>query len=185
MARNGTGQIILVRLSDIDAQVMEELQRGVAKTFCRPVVVRSAIRSLAPAFDPARRQYRSPHLLNRLRRMKRDKRDRMLGVADVDLYSNGYEFIFGEAEIATGIGTLSLFRLRSEWYGRPPDRKLLVERALKEAVHELGHLYGLGHCTDARCVMRACIGPSLVDAKSKTFCIGAGCLLKIGRLLPR
>ena len=185
MATNGQGKIILVRLSEIDGRVLAELQRQVAETFCRPVETRSAIRSLEPAYDSHRHQYRSPHLLNRLRRMKRDPQDMILGVADVDLYSDGYEFIFGEAEIATGIGTLSLFRLRPEWYGRRPDHKLLVERSVKEAVHELGHLYGLGHCTDPGCVMRACIGPSLVDAKNKTFCIGSGCRLKIGRMTQR
>ena len=40
-----------------------------------------------------------------------------------------------------------------EFYGLPRDENLFRERALTEAVHELGHTYGLGHCPVSTCVM--------------------------------
>ncbi len=39
------------------------------------------------------------------------------------------------------------------FYGLPSNPQLFKERALKEAIHELGHLLGLGHCPNPACVM--------------------------------
>jgi archaemetzincin len=33
---------------------------------------------------------------------------------------------------------ISLFRLKPEFYGEPANEELFLERAVKEAVHELG-----------------------------------------------
>jgi len=96
--------------------------------------------------------------------------DKILGVLDVDLYSPEFEFVFGEAERGSRVATVSLYRLRPEHYGFPPDVKVLEERAVKEAVHGLGHLYHLGHCSNSKCVMQFPTSLFYVDAKEKTFC---------------
>jgi archaemetzincin len=164
------GKIILVKLSAIEPAMLEAIRQGVERAFKRPTGVISTVQSLGYAYDRSRRQYVSPRILARLRRMRKAPTDRILGVTNVDLYSAGYEFVFGEAEIATGVGTLSLYRLRPETADGRPDLPLLEERAIKEATHELGHLYHLGHCPDPKCVMHFC--PSLrdVDVKRRTFC---------------
>ena len=79
--------------------------------------------------------------------------NQMLGIADVDLYVPGLNFVFGQAEPPGKAALISLRGLRQEFYGLPPDKELFAKRAIKEAVHELGHTYSLGHCRDARCVM--------------------------------
>jgi len=63
-----------------------------------------------------------------------------------------------------------LHHLRGEDRTLPDGSKLLIERTLKEAVHELGHTMGLGHCRDAGCVMH--FSQSLIDTdvKSSYFC---------------
>jgi hypothetical protein len=40
----------------------------------------------------------------------------------------------------------------------------------KEAVHELGHVYGLLHCKNTRCVMHFSISLHYVDTKERSFC---------------
>jgi archaemetzincin len=62
-------------------------------------------------------------------------------------------FVFGEADVTLGVCIISLVRLRQEFYGLLKNENLFLERALKEAVHELGHTYRLGHCGDTRCIM--------------------------------
>jgi archaemetzincin len=46
---------------------------------------------------------------------------------------------------------ISLHRLRTG--GDAGHDEVLYARALKEAVHEVGHTFGLGHCHDSACVM--------------------------------
>jgi len=164
------GQIILVLLSEINEHTLEVLKQSLEQTFNRMVETRAKIRSLDYAYDPSRNQYISPRLLSRLRRIKKGSGDKILGIVYVDLYSPEFDFVFGEAEIGSGVATVSLYRLLPERYGLRPNRKVLEERTVKEAVHELGHLYHLGHCLNPKCVMH--FSTSLVDIgkKRKTFC---------------
>jgi len=163
-------RIILVLLCRIDDHLVEVLKQSLENTFNRIMETRDDIHSLVYAFDPKRNQYVSSRFLSRLRRLKKSSGDIVLGVLDVDLYSPEFEFIFGEAEIGSGVATVSLYRLRPEHYGFPNDEKVLEERATKEAVHELGHLYHLGHCTNLKCVMRFSTSLLDVDKKGKRFC---------------
>ena len=45
-----------------------------------------------------------------------------------------------------------------------------MERLRKEAVHELGHTFGLRHCDDWRCVMASSHAVERLDVKSAEFC---------------
>jgi len=173
------GRIILVLLSDIDEDILEVLKQSLQQTFGRQVDVRSEIQSLDYAYDPEREQYKSPRMLSRLRRLKKGADDKILGVVDVDLYSPGFEFVFGEADIASSIATVSFHRLNPERYGLRPNAKLLGERAVKEAVHELGHLYQLGHCPNPKCVMHFSTSLKDTDVKGASFC--AECQQRLGK----
>jgi archaemetzincin len=93
-----------------------------------------------------------------------------LGVTDLDLYIPVLTFVFGEAQLAGGRAVVSTLRLRQEFYGLPADPELLGERLLKEALHELGHTYGLRHCPDYTCVMSSSNGVERIDLKSAEFC---------------
>ena len=95
--------------------------------------------------------------------------ERVLGVADLDLFTPDLNFIFGQAR-AGGPAVMALARRRPEFWGRPPDPALLREHASKEAVHELAHSYGLGHCQHPRCVMWFSNTLAETDAKSDAFC---------------
>jgi archaemetzincin len=117
------------------------------------------------AYNPLRRQYEGESLLQSLP----CPADLTLGVVDVDLYVQGLNFIFG---LALGRrAMISLKRLRPEFYGLPENRGLLQLRALKEAVHELGHLFGLGHCQDQRCVMHFSNSLPDTDYKGERYCL--------------
>lgn len=122
------------------------------------------------AFDPSRGQYNSRILLGQLLRDRRDGFDRVLGVAGVDLFIPVLTFVFGEAQLDGRVALVSTHRLQSELYGLPADPDLLARRLAKEAVHELGHTYGLVHCHDGRCVMASSTYVEEIDLKSDRFC---------------
>ena len=122
------------------------------------------------AYHAERQQYHSSEILARMQEFVGDGCWRLLAVTDADLYIPILTFVFGEAQLGGKCALVSTHRLRQEFYGLPPDRDLLMERLLKESVHELGHTVELTHCDDYRCVMAASHAVEWIDLKDSTFC---------------
>ncbi len=123
------------------------------------------------ALDAGRLQFHSTAILARLIEMALLKPgERILGVTERDLYVPVLTFVFGEAQMGGHAALISLHRLREEFYGLPASDALLRERALKEAVHELGHTLGLRHCPNWWCVMASAHAVEKLDLKSRDFC---------------
>jgi archaemetzincin len=129
----------------------------------------TALAEPAQAFDAGRRQYSSTLILKELVRHC-PKEAIVLGVAEVDLFIPTLSFVFGQAQLDGCAAVLSLARLRQEFYQLPPNLGLLLARARKEAVHEMGHTLGLTHCLDAACPMSISTSVRQVDMKSELFC---------------
>lgn len=126
--------------------------------------------SLEDAYDVARKQYYSTKLLERLLSHRADADTKLLGVADADLYIPPLTFVFGEAQLDNPAAIVSIYRLRQSFYGLPEDPTLLYDRCEKEAIHEIGHCFGLVHCRDYRCVMYLSYSIEDIDLKSNSFC---------------
>ena len=99
---------------------------------------------------------------------------RLLAVTSLDLYVPVLTFVFGEAQLSGACAVVSMHRLREEFYGFQPREELMRERLVKEAVHELGHTFGLRHCDDWRCVMTSSHGVERLDIKNAGFCVLCG-----------
>ena len=163
-------KIILVILSDIEDHLIRVLKKRLEATFNKVVEIRHIEQNLSYAFDRKRQQFVSPRIISRLRKMKKRNGDMILAVTDVDLYSPGYDFVFGEAEVASGVATISIYRLKEVSDNNRISRNLLGERAVREAIHELAHLYQLGHCSNSGCVMHSCPSVEDVDKAGNQFC---------------
>jgi len=167
----GDGKIGLIPLGKIpDKSLIDFLAARLSGAFAREVEVSARFPSPRYAFDERRAQYHSTMILARLRAALEGVYERILGVADVDLFAPPLNFVFGEADLLHGVAVISLLRLRPENYGLPKNANLLQERALKEATHELGHTYGLMHCNHYRCVMYFSNSLPDTDRKSHEFC---------------
>jgi len=124
------------------------------------------------SYNPLRNQYYSPLILNKMcMRLIDDPHDRILGVIDLDLYVEGLNFIFGEAQFNGKCAIISIFRLKPEFYGEPFNPQIFHERILKEAIHELGHTMGLKHCKNRKCVMHFSNSIWDTDYKDYRYCI--------------
>lgn len=174
--------IHLVAVGAAPAGLLDELAAALARVFHVSCRVRPEPLDAGFAFDPARQQYHSTAILQRLDALAAGDDIRRLGVTALDLYVPVLTFVFGEAQLDGLCALVSLHRLREEFYGLPASAELLRERLLKESVHELGHTFGLRHCDDWNCVMASTHAVERLDVKSAEFC--PACAAHIRRAEP-
>jgi archaemetzincin len=163
-------KILLAPIGDVDDAILNELSSGLKNVFGYAIEIRPPSNIPEQTCDPKRSQYNASELLAFLKKIRLKSGEKILGVTGIDLFAEGLNFVFGQAEMGGSAAIISLARLQQEFYGSPPDRRLLTERTLKEAVHELGHTFNLVHCPDPGCVMHFSNNLHDTDIKSFAFC---------------
>jgi len=162
--------IYIVPIGLEDQGYLETLESFIFDTFHLKTRRSEQEISLPNAFDPNRNQYNSSLLLKQLIANPSREAEKILGVVDVDLFIPILTFVFGEAQLK-GIGAVvSIHRLHNRFYGLPEDREVTTERLLKEAIHELGHTFGLIHCSQPQCVMNSSTYVENIDQKPAELC---------------
>lgn len=166
-------RIQIIPVGKIRHELLRDLSLELEKAF--PGLVEGCsigprLKVLREAYNSRRRQYNADPILELVLHELKEKKG--LALLDVDLYTSSRDlnFIFGQAQCPGRAALISLRRLDQTFYGWPPNYKLLLERATKEAIHELGHTFGLDHCPDPGCVMSFSNSILDVDRKSSAFC---------------
>ena len=168
-------EVCILPLGEVGGQILAFLNEKLSKIFgSARILGRSEIPE--HAFNHLRMQYNSTVILYSLPIPSRC--DVVLAVLDADIYAEGLNFVFGEAELGGRRAIISLCRLKESWTKADAEEKL-KERALKEAVHEIGHVLGLSHCPNRRCVMH--FSNSLLDTDIKSWRFCEKCLRKLAR----
>lgn len=161
--------LLLVPVGGIDQKVTEFLKHDLNKVFNRQVTIGKGMSEPDYAFNKKRNQYLSTAILNAIMEQKEyTAYEKMLAIVDHDLYVPELNFVFGEAGQKAAV--ISITRLRQEFYNLPQDQSLFHKRVLSEAVHELGHTYGLSHCRNPHCVMVFSNTLMDTDRKGSDFC---------------
>jgi archaemetzincin len=151
---------------------------------CLSAVFRIETRRLEPlpdpeyAYDAARSQYSSTLVLrNALDRRPADA-VKLMVITDHDIYIPMLSFVYGQAQLNGPAAVLSVARLRQEFYGLPRNHPLFLVRVRKETLHEVGHCFGLTHCSDPLCTMRLSTNLQHLDEKRSDFCDGCATLVR-------
>jgi archaemetzincin len=165
--------LLILRVGSADIEIVDHVQKGLTKALhdflCR--ISKEIMQIPRESYNPERRQYDSSIILSNISKYSMNKAaDRVLGITDCDLYVPRLNFVFGLAQNPGKAAIISLYRLKPEFYGHPSNIKLFKERAVKEAVHEVGHTLGLEHCQNSACVMYFSNSILDTDRKTATFC---------------
>ena len=170
------GSIAVVPIGKIDPDLLSGACGVVAETFQRACRVAPSQAVVEGAFAERRHQYSAVTILRSI--VPPEGVERSFGVVDVDLFVPDLNFVFGLAEGDRGVIALPRLRAGAE----VANSSLLRQRVAKEAVHELGHTYGLGHCPNRRCVMAFSNSLYDTDVKSRAFC--PVCRERLGLAVP-
>lgn len=126
----------------------------------------------AHLYDTRRKQWISDKILDwLLRNHNPDSDTKVLAICNFDAYSGDLNFVLGEAHMGGRVAAIYIPRLKQGLYVKKSDiNKLVEQRVIKEAVHELGHAFGLTHCEKSRCVMHFSNSLQDTDFKHYIFC---------------
>lgn len=162
--------IQLASIGHVNQEMMQMISRHVKEMFGLEVEMYTPLPESDYAFDEKRGQYSSTVILQCLAPLCAPDVMRFLAITEADLFIPVMTFIFGQAQLSGKIAVVSLARLFPAFYGLPPNKDLTVRRIRKEISHELGHTFGLVHCSDRTCLMSLSTEIMQIDVKSEDLC---------------
>src|SRR5262252_5509909 len=160
----------LLPIGNFDERLLMEVAPSLAEAFRVPCQIVGPRLDPQFAFHPERQQFHSTEIIQAMQAGAADGVWRVLGITGVDLYIPILTFVFGEAQMGGPCTVVSFHRLMQEFYGLPGDTNLLVQRLIKEAVHEVGHTLHLTHCDDYSCAMAPSHAVEWIDLKEGVLC---------------
>jgi archaemetzincin len=161
--------ILISPIGSFGSDLLAAIDQAIDRIFGARTMVQPLLSDLSFALAPARGQYHSTRIIAELTAAAPASALKVLALADVDLFIPILTHVYGEAQLGGRSCIVSVFRL-SEGLPAYRWRENLESRLVKEAIHELGHTFGLRHCPDPRCTMHYCRNESDVDRKSGELC---------------
>ncbi len=163
--------ITLISFGYFEEYFLKNVAEAVKLEFHASVNIKEGHLDLSEFYDPVRRQYNGVKLLKEVDILFGSKDTKTLGLFSVDLFIPILTYIYGQAYLNGRTGIASLYRLSNERYGMNSNDNLIIDRFIKEAIHELGHTLGLIHCHIPSCVMRSSTYVEDIDQKSANICL--------------
>ena len=161
--------VVVVPLGDVPGDVLTALVPRLSRRVGVPCHAGAAIPADALPRLAHRPQLDADATLDLLEEVAAAGRDTAVGVTTEDLGHPLFTFFFGRARMG-GAALVSLHRLDPAYYGLPHDGDAVLSRATLECLHELGHVAGLHHCPDYRCVMHFCGDVESLDLRGTHYC---------------
>ena len=169
--------VCLATAGDVTAAVLAAVEEVIVDRLGLPVSRWPSLVDPTEAWDPVRGQYSSVALLRRALAAAPPGALRLLLVTEVDLFVPVLSFVFGQAQLDGIVAVMATARLRQAFYGLPSDESLEIMRTRIEALHEVGHTFGLTHCLERTCAMSLATTVQHVDLKRDGYCSGCSALI--------
>jgi archaemetzincin len=188
--------INIIPLFEISEDLLNFIKENLCKVFKSKVFILDRIDIPESYIDKIRKQFNAEKILDFLDKkyIIKDFNITNIFIFNHDLYVPSLNFVFGLARNYPRNCIISLERLDPLYYSlessgmknqsnllykelSDKDKKIYEGRILKEAVHEIGHTFGLEHCNNFKCVMFFSNSLYDTDNKSSNFC--PKCILEL------
>ncbi len=169
MISNIEYSISISPIGDLDAGLIKPIRKGITRIFDFKTSEIPLLQDIDFALDPARMQYHSTLILKKLEGLATPATIKLVAITAVDLFIPILTYVYGEAQLGGTSSIISTHRL-TEGISQINDPETYINRATKEAIHELGHTFSLRHCPDITCIMHYSRTIAEVDQKSDRFC---------------
>lgn len=176
MKVNKSTPIYLVLFDYIESRLLNYLAKELTGVFQAEIILGAKQPLPSASFNQYRNQYRASAFLEMLKKMQLN--GKVIGISNVDIYIQNFDFIFSVADPSTQVAVVSLTRLTPIYYKMYQDDSVYWMRVLKECIHATGRLYGLEHCYRQECVMHSSNSIMNIDIKSERLCGDCYRLLK-------
>ncbi len=165
-------KLSIVPLEIIDERIIQDLLLKLEEIFeiTSDQISWDSISQIEKSEFKSGMKYRSTELINYFSDNTHEEKNGILFITVSDLYSPVFAKYYGEAQLNGRVGIISGFYLNENLTSGSQDSLIFLSRLKKEAVHEVGHMFGLTHCMDPNCVMNLSGKPSDIDIKSSSFC---------------
>lgn len=163
-------KIVVVPLGDVDFTLVNRLATEIGPIFERSVDILKGMKMPEEALNVIRNQYYARVVLSKLERAKANQREKVIAITEDDLYLPDQNTVVGYGDALSGVGVVSLHNIRQEFYGLPEDESKVYDRLYKEATHQLGYVFELVGCRNARCVHFDGENMMEIDNKAAKFC---------------
>ncbi len=170
--------MVVIPLGEVDAVAVRVVAANIQAVFDIATDVSLPWPAPASALFPTRNQYNAAHIIKTLGAGVQGSMKRM-GIMAGDISLPFLTHVFGEAHIGGQAAVISTYRLQLPRNGVTPDKSYVYQRLAKIAIHETGHLLGLSHCQNPRCIMNFSVGLDKLDTLDLAFC--HYCRIALGR----
>jgi archaemetzincin len=173
----GLQKSIYLSFSNCDVLEKENILKEVREVLNVDTKIISTLKDFEFAYNKARKQYLASAILRSLKSYVPPDGKVLVLVVDVDLYEEGFNYIFGQS--CGNVCIVSIYRFKPcTRIDSQQEKETLAARTAKTIIHEVGHSLGLPHCKDNRCVMYFSNWVGDTDRKTKYFC--KNCKEKLG-----
>ncbi len=157
--------ISLCPAGSVEPPLLKEIATRIAGTLGVSTEISSGLMDIRFARHAGRKQYDAGVILEKLLETDSPSGRKILAVTHGDLFIPILTHVRGEARLGGRACIVSTFRFRGD-----AAVEGYLDRLVKEALHQLGHAFGLCHCRDPLCVMHPGIRGNGGERRSDLLC---------------